>query len=104
MKKFCLSSKFFNTVQLRSVLRIDFIMPKRMEKSLFQKHPLLSHLTILRQPIGTNFKLTKAEAQAIEQLASEMFGKDFVEQTQEETSPQAPPNLNLKECEICAQT
>lgn len=77
MKKFFLTNKFFNTIQLRSVLSIDVIMPKRMEKSIFQNHPLLSHLTILRQPIGTNFKLTQAEAQAIEQLAMDMFGKDF---------------------------
>ena len=48
MKKYYLDSKFYNTVALRSFLRIDSILDHKIDKSIFVKNSLLSKTTIIR--------------------------------------------------------
>lgn len=55
--------------------RIDYILPERLEKSLFQSNKSLNNLTILRQPIGTNFKMTKNEVQGIDKNLNFLGGR-----------------------------
>eukprot|EP01118_Nematostelium_gracile_P010570 TRINITY_DN365_c0_g1_i2.p1 TRINITY_DN365_c0_g1~~TRINITY_DN365_c0_g1_i2.p1 ORF type:complete len:846 (-),score=181.48 TRINITY_DN365_c0_g1_i2:4-2541(-) len=94
MKQYFLQTKNvkFNAKQLRVNIQIDYILPKRLQKNVFVNHPTLSHLTILRQPIGTNFKLNPKEAQAIDQIVRNVFGREI--------SPEIP----LVSCRLCNET
>jgi len=100
MKKFFVTTKHFNSSQLRVIISIDYLMPKRIEKSVFVNHSTLSHLTILRQPIGTNFKLTKSEAMAIEKVILAMFGKvlntEYTSILETEEGESTPPSKKKK--------
>jgi len=75
MKQFCLVSNLFDTVQLRCWLHIDKVIPDKIRKADLKNHPVLSNLTILRAPIGTNFRITKAQGLEIEQLVEKMMSR-----------------------------
>ncbi len=124
----------FDTIQLRSEVRIDYLLNKKLEKSTLQRNSIFANSTILRQPIGTNFKLDQAEADEIERIINERQAKDpstlqKVHHTEEEMlpTPQEPeptttitatttttettetPSTegapsNQKRCEICLMT
>jgi hypothetical protein len=69
MKKYLTdNSAKFDTVQLRSELHVDYVLAKRFTKTMFQNNSVLANASILKQPIGTNFKLSKEEADEIERV------------------------------------
>lgn len=68
MLQFTYVKQLFDTVQLRCHLHIDCVLPLKVLKSEFQSHPILCQLTILRAPIGTNFRITKSQGLSLDQL------------------------------------
>jgi hypothetical protein len=72
MKRFFLVPKHFNSAALRVVVRIDHVLPRRLEKAALASNPGLWNLTIIKQPIGTNFKVSKAEAVIIESMLQQV--------------------------------
>jgi hypothetical protein len=68
MLQFTYVKQLFDTVQLRCHLHVDCVLPAKVFKPEFQGHPILCQLTILRAPIGTNFRITKTQGLSLEQL------------------------------------
>lgn len=68
MLQFTLVKQLFDTVQLRCHVHIDCVLPVKVLKPEFQGHPILCQLTILRAPIGTNFRITKSQGLSMDQL------------------------------------
>jgi MoxR-like ATPase/predicted RNA-binding protein with PUA-like domain len=65
---FAKSSGKFDGEHLRATLRISKVIdPPIMRKALLAR-PELSELTLFRQPQGTNYRVTKTEAQALDAL------------------------------------
>eukprot|EP01116_Phalansterium_solitarium_P025384 TRINITY_DN9687_c0_g2_i1.p1 TRINITY_DN9687_c0_g2~~TRINITY_DN9687_c0_g2_i1.p1 ORF type:complete len:420 (+),score=140.56 TRINITY_DN9687_c0_g2_i1:549-1808(+) len=74
MGRFYLVPSDLNKSQLRSEISVDYVLPERILKTFTATHPLLRSLAILRAPIGTNFRLSKAEATAIHAVIVERAG------------------------------
>lgn len=67
-KKFNLSESKFAGVQARVRIRIDRVLPSRLERTALMGHPILGTLQVLTAPQGTNFPVTKEQARALEAL------------------------------------
>jgi 5-methylcytosine-specific restriction protein B len=67
-KKFIVSEDKFKDLETRTVVRIDRILENPIKKNSLINHTKLSGLTILKQPAGTNFMLTKEQAGALQEL------------------------------------
>lgn len=112
MKKYFLDGHLFEGIQLRSFVRIDYLLPQKLEKTTFLRHKGLAHATILRQPIGTNFKLTKDEAEEMDRIIQERSrktGKKLIriehndDEEEDEPTVTSKPGKALEDppCEIC---
>jgi len=49
-------------------LRIDYILPKRIRRDDLVDHPTLGSMQVIRRPQGTNFAVTKEQAQILDEL------------------------------------
>jgi hypothetical protein len=78
MKQYTHHSALFDTVTLRCHVHVNQVLPEKLHKADFRNHPILGELTILRAPIGTNFRITKSQGLAIEQLVTETMRKGGV--------------------------
>lgn len=56
--------------QLRVNIRIEHVLKPRLSKPDLKEHPILRELGILRNPRGTNFRVTPEQAAALEALVS----------------------------------
>ncbi len=65
-KPYVLDSKKLGGVQPRTTIRITKVCEPAIARSTIQQNPQLSDLPILRQPQGTNFPVTPAQAAIIE--------------------------------------
>jgi 5-methylcytosine-specific restriction protein B len=69
-KEFNRSAEKFAGLQPRVRIRIDRVLPTRLERSALLGHPILGGLTVLTAPQGTNFTVTKEQADALRALIS----------------------------------
>jgi hypothetical protein len=60
----------FKGKQLRVSLHIDRVVLPRLKKTELQKHPTLKSLNIIRNPRGTNFKVSAEQVGPLESLVS----------------------------------
>eukprot|EP00029_Vermamoeba_vermiformis_P011993 TRINITY_DN6800_c0_g1_i1.p1 TRINITY_DN6800_c0_g1~~TRINITY_DN6800_c0_g1_i1.p1 ORF type:complete len:1355 (+),score=587.22 TRINITY_DN6800_c0_g1_i1:74-4138(+) len=54
--------------ELRSHVHVDYVLPTRIDKATVRATPALAQMTILRAPIGTNFRITRDQAYHLERL------------------------------------
>jgi MoxR-like ATPase len=71
-KKFYVDEEKFEETSPRVRLRIELVFPDRIRRETLQGHPVLSSLSILRAPQGTNFPVTPEQAMALEELIPEI--------------------------------
>jgi hypothetical protein len=62
------TSGAFEQDELRVTVRIDNVFSKPIRKEAIANHPILSSLTILKSPQGTNFSITDEQSMAIKEL------------------------------------
>jgi hypothetical protein len=62
MRTFAKDHSKFDRPDMRCHLNIEHVLPSKFRRSEVSADPALANLTILRAPIGTNFKVTKAES------------------------------------------
>lgn len=62
MKAFTKDATKFDRPDVRCQIQIEYVLPAKMRRADIAAEPGLATLTILRAPIGTNFKVTKPEA------------------------------------------
>jgi MoxR-like ATPase len=67
-KEFVISNKEFEDIETRVVINIDKVLDEPIRKDTLIKHPILSQLSILKSPQGTNFLLKTEEASALREL------------------------------------
>jgi hypothetical protein len=64
-KQFDLAGDRFGGVQLRARVRVDRVLPAPLRRSTLLGHPVLSKLTVLTGPQGSNFSVTKEQEGAL---------------------------------------
>jgi hypothetical protein len=70
-KQFNIAEDKFAGLQPRVRIRIDRVLPERLDRALLRGHPVLGTLTVLAGPQGTNFQVTKPQAEALLALMSD---------------------------------
>jgi hypothetical protein len=68
MAKYTCSNNLGAAKELRAQVRVDYVLPTRIDKATVRATPALSQMTILRAPIGTNFRITRDQAYNLEKL------------------------------------
>lgn len=58
----------FEGERLRTVVRIDHVLTPSMPRGVFLDHPILRDMTVLKARMGTNFRLTPEQADALAEL------------------------------------
>jgi len=70
-KRFSLSDDKFAGLQPRVRIRIERVLPARIERTSLLEDPVLGSLTVLTAPQGTNFAVTKEQAEALNGLIAD---------------------------------
>lgn len=60
----------FEGEKLRTVVRVDKVLSPPIRRSVFLEHPVLRDMTVLTARMGTNFRLTPEQANALAELIS----------------------------------
>lgn|GEM_PF-1439623 len=60
----------FEGEQLRTVVRVDQVLSRPIARSVFLDHPILRDMTVLTARVGTNFRLTPEQADALAELVA----------------------------------
>ncbi len=63
--------------ELRCHVHVDYVLPTRIDKATVRANPALAQITILRAPIGTNFRITRDQAYHLEKLVLASSGGEF---------------------------
>jgi 5-methylcytosine-specific restriction protein B len=82
--RFKLDREKFEGDQVRALVRLLRCVDPSVSRDQILALPALSNLSILRQPQGSNFKVTPAEAEAIEQLLSQKMESSQLMENQEQ--------------------
>lgn len=69
-RPFYMDADKFEGEKLRTVVRIDRVLSPPIPRDVFVDHPILHDMTILRSPLGTNFRLTPEQADALDELVA----------------------------------
>lgn len=60
----------FEGEKLRTVVRVDKVLSPPLPRSAFLDHPILRNMTVLTARMGTNFRLTPAQGDALAELVA----------------------------------
>ena len=74
-KPYVKSKEAFKDDETRVIIEVDQVLTKRISKTDLAQHPILSKMSILKAPQGTNFKMTIEEADALNKLINKMKDK-----------------------------
>lgn len=89
MKPFAKDPSKFDRPDVRCQIEIEHVMPSKLRRADVASDPGLTNLTILRAPIGTNFKVTKPEANCILNRLSQLHPSNVFKSTANGTSSAA---------------
>ena len=67
-QRFAQAAGEFGTAEHRVLLRIEHVLSERLARDNLLDHPVLGDLTVIRAPTGTNFEVTSAQAEALDEL------------------------------------
>lgn len=89
-------ASIFGGIKLRCRLRIEYVLSTKIKKEFLINHPELKNVSILRAPIGTNFKVSEIEGELLEQEALRLSSGSI--HSSEEFLKESPVKAQCSRC------
>jgi hypothetical protein len=99
MKAYAKDHTKFDRLDLRCQLVVEHVLPEKLLRSAIAADPTLTNLTILRAPIGTNFKVTKSESETMMKLLLDLNPSNYFRTTSPSAITTGEPSAQVSSTE-----